>query len=382
MSRGTDYKFVQTDPAGVLSALITKYEELTGRTLLPADPDRVFVSWVADVIIQERLLLNFSANQNIPSRAVGSNLDALGEFIYNLKRPTSKPSECTIRFTLTGPQETAINIPIGTRVTDLTQKMTWKTDEDAVVPIGETTVLVPAVCITAGTIGNGYVAGQISKLVDVDNVEFFQSCENVDTSSGGSDKANDTEYYELLRQSLEAYSTAGPKGAYEYHAKAVSSGIADVCAINPLDMPGVVHIYAVMNDGSIADDGTKNAIFEACNDEKVRPLTDLVEVLDPETVGFDIDLTYYVDRNSTKTMSDIAADVRTAVDEYIKWQTARIGRDINPSKLSWLLHDTGIKRMDIKLPVYTPLRDSSARITPQFARHSSTKITNGGFEDE
>lgn len=31
MSRGTDYKFVQTDSAGVLSALVAKYEELTGR---------------------------------------------------------------------------------------------------------------------------------------------------------------------------------------------------------------------------------------------------------------------------------------------------------------------------------------------------------------
>lgn len=382
MSRGTDYKFVQTDSAGVLSALVAKYEELTGRTLLPADPDRVFLSWVADVIIQERVLLNFAANQNIPSRSVGANLDALGEFIYNFKRPTAKPSECTIKFTITGPQETAINIPIGTRVTDLTQKMTWKTDEDKVIPIGETTVLVPAVCITNGTIGNGYVAGQISKLVDVDNVEFFQSCENIDTSSGGSDKANDNDYYELLRQSLEAYSTAGPKGAYEFHSKAVSSSIADVCAVNPIDMPGVVHIYAIMNDGSIADDGTKKAIFEACDDEKVRPLTDLVEVLDPETVDFSIDFTYYVDRNSTKTMSSIAADVRAAVDEYIKWQTAKIGRDVNPSKLTWLLRDTGIKRVDIKRPVFTSLRDGSSQLTPQFARHISTEITNGGFEDE
>ncbi len=380
--RGTDHKFVQTDSAAVLSTLIAKYEELTGRTLLPADPDRVFISWVADVIIQERSLLNFAANQNIPSRAVGSHLDALGEFIYNLKRPTAKPSECTIKFTITEPRDTAVSIPIGTRVTDTAQKMTWKTDEDAVVPIGETETLVHAVCVTEGIVGNGYVAGQICKLVDADNVEFFSSCANVDISSGGSDKADDSGYYELMRQSLEAYSTAGPRGAYEYHAKAVSSEIADVCAIDPLDMPGTVHIYAVMNDGSIADSGTKNAILEACNDERIRPLTDFVEVLDPETVDFDVDLTYYVDRSSAKTMSDIAADVRNAVDEYIKWQTARIGRDINPSKLSWLLSGTGVKRVDIRLPVFTPLRDGSERITPQFARHFSTKITNGGFENE
>ena len=72
--RGTEYKFVQADSAAVLSELTAKYEDLTGRTLLPADPDRIFISWVADIIAQERALLNYAANQNIPSRAAGEIL--------------------------------------------------------------------------------------------------------------------------------------------------------------------------------------------------------------------------------------------------------------------------------------------------------------------
>lgn len=379
---GTEYKFVQTDSGAVLNELISKYEELTGRTLLPADPDMVFLSWVADIIVQERALLNYAANQNIPSRANGEHLDALGEFLYGIARPQAEPAECTVEFTISAPQSTATAIPKGTKVTDSSQTLIWETVSDAVVPIDETAVQVKAVCQTSGTVGNGFRAGQINLLIDVDNVRFYKSCENIDTSSGGSDQADDTTYYELMRQSLEAYSTAGPKGAYEYHAKSVSSDIADVCAINPLDKPGYVNIFAVMQDGSIADDGTKKAILEACNDDKVRPLTDIVEILDPEEVGFDVEITYYIDRSTEKSVSDIAISVEAAVAEYVKWQIGKIGRDINPSRLYWLLRDTGIKRVDVISPVFTALRDGSSREVPQVARLDDIRIINGGYEDE
>lgn len=379
---GTGYKFVQTDSGAVLNELTSKYEELTGRTLLPADPDMLFLSWVADIIIHERALLNYAANQNIPSRANGENLDALGEFLYGVVRPQAEPAGCTVEFMISAPQSTAIVIPKGTKITDSSQTLIWETVSDAIVPIDETTTQVKIVCQTSGSVGNGFRAGQINLLIDVDNVRFYRSCKNIDTSSGGSEQADDTAYYELMRQSLEAYSTAGPKGAYEYHAKRVSSDIADVCAVNPLDKPGYVNIFAVMQDGSAADDGTKKAILEACNDDRVRPLTDIVEVLDPEEMGFDIDVTYYIDRNTEKSVSDIAVSVEAAIAEYVKWQIGRIGRDINPSKLYWYLRDTGIKRVDVRSPVYTALRDGSSHEVPQIARLGDISIINGGYEDE
>ena len=52
MSRATDYQFVSTDSAEVVADLTAKYEELTGHTLLPSDPDKLFVQWVAGIIVQ------------------------------------------------------------------------------------------------------------------------------------------------------------------------------------------------------------------------------------------------------------------------------------------------------------------------------------------
>lgn len=384
MSRATDYQFISTDSVEVVADLTAKYEELTGHTLLPSDPDKLFIQWVAGIIIQQRIIVNYAANQNLPSRAVGENLDALGEMIYNVTRPEAKPAECVVRFTLSAPQETAIPIPKGTRVTDSSGALMWATTEEAAVDIGEVTVDVPIVCETEGEVGNGYAPGQINKLVDVDNVMYFSSCANVETSHSGAERATDDEYYELMRAGLEAFSTAGPKGAYEYHAKAVSTSIADVCAINPKDKPGYVNIFAIMTNGEIADDGTKNAILAACNDDKVRPLTDVVEVLDPLVVEFSVDLTYYIDRNSEKSAAEIEAAIRSAIEEYVEWQCRKIGRDINPSRLMWLLKDTGAKRVDIKSPVFVSLRDGSDRLTPQVAHTDIAKsvITNGGYEDE
>ena len=384
MSRAIEYQFVSTDSAEIVADLTAKYEELTGHTLLPSDPDKLFIQWVAGIIIQQRIIVNYAANQNIPSRAVGANLDALGEMIYNVSRPQAKPAECVVRFTISAPQETSITIPKGTRVTDSSGSLIWDTIEDIAVEIGATIADVSVICETEGTIGNGYVPGQINTLIDVDKVMYYSSCMNIETSNSGAEQATDNEYYELMRAGLEAFSTAGPKGAYEYHAKAVSTSIADVCAINPIDKPGYVNIFAIMTNGEIADDGTKNAILEACNDDKVRPLTDVVEVLDPDIVEFDINLTYYIDRSSQKSAAEIEAAIRSAVDEYADWQCKKIGRDINPSRLMWLLKDTGAKRIDIKSPVFTSLRDGSDRFTPQTAHTDRTKavIVNGGYEDE
>lgn len=461
MSRGTFYKFVDTDSDAIVAELVSTYEQMTGRTLRPADPDRLFIAWVANVIVQERVMQNYVGNQNLPSSADGENLDALGELIYGIKRLEAQPSKCTVRFTISAAQTTSIAIPQGTRVTDASGNLVWYTTEDAVVPIGDLYADIPVQCETPGEIGNGYVAGQINTLVDIDNILFFSSCENITTASGGSDEEDDEQYYEFMRQGLDSYSTAGPVGAYIYWAKTVSSNIADVKPIMPrltiektvplftdadgykhalvagehllldalivrasgtatpavldtdytytyadqlLDITikssgalaslstvhitvdcikaGYVYLYALMADGTLPDATVKAAIAEVCNHNTVRPLTDFVSVEDAETVSYNVNLTYWIDRKSIKSLADIQADVTAAVNEYVAWQQGKIGRDINPSYLEWLLRDTGVKRVTIVSPTFTPLRNGDNHTVPQVAQIGSVNVVNGGFEDE
>lgn len=380
MSRNTQYQFVPTNPEDVETELIALYEAIFGTTVQPASPERLFIQYVAAAIIQERVINNYTGNQNIPSRAEGENLDALAELTYSKKRPEAKAATCTMRFSLSEAQKSAVLIPAGTRITDASKTLVWETREDNCVPIGETYIDVENVtCQTVGTAGNGYAPGQINKLVDV--YDFYTSCENITTSAGGSDAPDDDEYYELMRSSMDAYSTAGATGSYIYWAKQESTEIKDVAAVSPT--PGVVKIYVLMEDGKLAGEELKNKVLAACSADERRPLTDWVSVEDAELVPYEIAFTYYTQTNAEISAADLSAAVEKTVEDFIFWQCGKLGRDINPSHLIGELMKTGVKRVELTAPVFTKLNDGSGKTVPQLATLQGTPtIINGGYENE
>lgn len=390
MSRNPEYQFVSTATDELLRILIEGYEHITGRTVHPADPDRLFIDWVAAIIVQERVKTNYIGNQNIPSRAEGENLDGLAELFPVQERPRATPSRTTMRMTISEPQPGAILVPAGTRVTDTARTLYWETEENVYVRPGDSYVDVTAVCQTVGTAGNGYAPGQINQLVDV--FDYYLRCENLTISDGGSDDATDEEFYELMRASQDSYSTAGPVGGYIYHAKRVSTEIRDVVPNSPT--PGVVNIYVLMQDGTPASEEIKRAVSSACSEDETRPFTDFVSVCDPEQVPYDIDLTYYIPNDTTFSAAGIQAAVQTAVENFVAWQCGKLGRDINPSKLYQMLMEAGIKRLDLRKPVFTVLRDGKLDLgriygpdeieltVPQVGSVAGVNIVNGGYEDE
>lgn len=378
MSRNEEYQFIPTDTDSVISIAVAMYEKLTGTVVHPASPEMQFIRWVSNIIIQERVLNNYTGNQNIPSRAEGENLDALAELTYLRERPESKAATCKMKFSISEAQDTAILIPAGTRITDANGTLTWETVADVYVPIGQTSAEIQAQCQTVGIIGNGYAVGQINALVDV--YDYYSECKNVTASEGGADRATDDEYYELMRDSMDAFSCAGARGGYIYWAKQVSTEIADVVANSPT--PGVVKIYVLMEGGALAGAQMKSEVLAACSEDRRRPLTDQVSVADAEVVTYNINFTYYLQNGRTKSAAEIAAAVNEAVEQYKVWQCAKLGRDINPDELREYLYHTGIKRIELTAPVFTSLRDGSNKTVPQVARVGTVTITNGGYEDE
>lgn len=376
--RNPEFKFVDTDTATLEAALVSAYERITQISVRPGSPERLFIKWVADILIQQRSLINRTGNQNLPSRAEGEDLDALGELFYELKRPQAQPAKATEKFYISEAQETAILIPKGTRVTDSNNTHYWKTVEDKYIEIGDTYAEVAVECMDSGTGGNGYAIGQLNTIVDV--FDYFSRCENTTVSDDGTDASTDDEYYELMRSSLDGYSCAGARGGYYFFARKVSSEIADVVP----NMPdaGEVNIYVLMEDGTLASETMKAAVLAACSAEEVRPLTDHVSVEDAQTVTYNIDFTYYIPTNSTKSATEIEADVNKAVESYKAWQCARFGRDINPDKLREYVLAAGAKRLVLTSPVFTSLRDGKDNTVPQVATIGTVTVTNGGYEDE
>ena len=97
---------------------------------------------------------------------------------------------------------------------------------------------------------------------------------------------------------------------------------------------------------------------------------------------YEVNITYYLQRNTAKSAAETTEAVNAAVAQYTSWQSAKLGRDINPSYLVGLLMQTGIKRVELAAPAFTTLRDGGDKAVPQVARLEAVTITNGGYEDE
>ena len=82
------------------------------------------------------------------------------------------------------------------------------------------------------------------------------------------------------------------------------------------------------------------------------------------------------------TGTDLETAVNEAVQSFVKWQSGKLGRDINPSYLVGLLMQTGIKRVVVTSPVFTPLNDGSDENAPQVGLTRTVNIINGGYENE
>lgn len=387
MSRSTEqFNFIEVDENKISSMLISKYEELSGKTVHPASPERLFIAWATYFIAHILNQVNFIGNQNLPSRATGENLDALGKELFLLERPKATPSVTTLEFAISEAQSVVVIIPAGTRVSTIGGDPVFTTDHDAVIPIGDTTAQVTATCQTVGTSGNGYEAGQLTKLIDP--FPYFESVTNTGVTAGGTDDATDDEYYDTMIANLESFSTAGAVEAYQYQAKSVGN-VADVVVNSP--EPGTVDIYTLMDDGTKASSTVKSMILAKCSEDNVRPLTDLVRTKDPDEVTYNITMTYYLSIDSTESATVLQARIEAAVDAYIEWQRSKMGLDINPDQLIRLVKEAGAKRVVITAPVFTHLRNGlvddpeqavATDYIPQMAKLGTKTLTNGGYDSE
>ena len=381
-----DIRFVDFDAAKIAAEMTADYEEAMKTTVYPGSPERLFILWLADIIVRLKANIDITGKANVPRFAAGDELDSLTELFHDVTRLDASAAVTTIRFTLSKAQSSAQLISAGTRITTVDGNVTFQTEEDVYVPAGELTVDVAAKCQAVGAIGNGYIAGQISSLVDV--FPWYDHCENITTSAGGADQETDDELYQRMRESEDTYSTAGPAGGYVYFAKTAKPSVIDAKAISPT--PGVVDIYVLEEDeeggGKLPEQETLDAVYEKANPDKVRAFTDHLFAVAPEVVPFTIDLTYYIPNDSDMSAAAVEAAALSAVKEYRKWQTSKMGRDINPSKLHQLLMEAGIKRVDIRDPVFQKVSDGrevDGVVTPvQVAQLENEIVINGGYEDE
>ncbi len=363
-----EIEFVPVDAVEIETSIVGRFEELSGIKLSEADPRRKFIQSLVYGFTLQLNNIDFTAKQNRLAYAVDDFLDHFGEN-KSVSRIEPKSSITVIRFEV-NPVETSV-IPAGTRIS--INEIFFETTSVATVEPGMQFVDVAAVCTEAGTKGNGYLPGQINNLVDP--LPWVSKAYNTVLTVEGSDWEDDDSYAERIRQSNERFSTAGPTGAYEFFAKSANQLIVDVFVHSPSD--GVIEIRPLLKGGDIPSADVLGQVLNIVDNRNVRPLTDKVNVLAPEVIEYDIDVTYFVSKENESILTSIQSTVQSAVNEYTLWQKSKLGRGIDASELISKVKNAGAKRVAVTLPAsYTPIESY------QVARDRLVNVTFGGVVND
>ena len=367
-----DFDFVETDSAKIYTMVIGNLMDYCNEPLYPGDQRRIFGEGLVMVLTALYNEFNDAMKQRTLRYARGTVLDAIGDR-YGVKRLSPANASAVFRFTASSSQMENIIIPAGTRITT-DGSVYFATQETAALPAGESYVDLVCVCISGGSSYNGYTEGSISTLVDL--IPYIATAVNITVTTGGDDgepysEDGDNKYRERIRLSPASLSTAGPESAYRYFAMSADPDIVDVAIDCPLNEPNTVNLYPLMVGGQLPDEETLQKVSDALADD-VRPMTDKVQVLVPEVVTYSIEIKYYC------TKDDEAATIQTiegdggAIDKYNEWQTAALGRGINPDQLRRFIlaptDGTGALRVEVASPSYTELSKS------QVARLSGSPV--------
>lgn len=361
--------FAEKNADVIVKDIIKAYENAVKTTLYPGDPVRLFLETIAYVISFQRNLIDFTGKMNLLAYATDDYLDHLGAFV-GVARLKSRPAATTVRFTLSVLQPGGIIIPQGTRVSSGNEPY-FAVDATSEIPAGVSYIDIPVTCLSPGTIGNGYISGQINMLVDP--IEYIQSIVNLTTSEGGTDIESDDNLRERIQLAPESYSVAGPEGAYVYWTRTANQSITSVAVYSPT--PGIVNVYPLLAGGEIPGEEILGQVSSVISADRVRPLTDAVYVYAPTIKEYALNVTYWIDRSMSTAADAIQIAVTAAIADWITWQRAELGRDLNPSELIHRMVSAGAKRVYVSSPDFAVV-DYNKIAVP-----STQTVTFGGLED-
>ncbi|BAN99821.1 hypothetical protein E05_50550 [Plautia stali symbiont] len=359
-------QFVNADAQAITREMIAAYEAASGKTLWPAQAERLLIDLFAYRETLVRSAIQSAAEQNLVAFARAPMLDYLAELVGVYRLP-AQPARTTVEFSLAVAPPVTIPIPAGTRLS-ATDSLIFTTDSEVRLTPTASTVTVSATCSEAGTKGNGWQPAQISTLMEAIDDGDIQVT-NTTPSEGGSDAEDDAHLRSRIRLAPASFSTAGSREAYRFHAMSAHPGICDVAVTRP--KPGTVNLYPLLTSG-LPDKTILSLVTALCSEERVRPLNDTVQVLAPEKVDYAISaqLTCY----ASQPGAPVLKQARQAAEQYVARQAKQLGRDIVPSQIIAALSVPGVYR--VQLSSFKTL-EPTVLAAQQWAHCSDIQLTLG-----
>ncbi len=326
------------DANKILADMIAEFEAESGRTLQPAQVERLLINLYAYRESLVRNAIQFAAEQNLLAFASFPMIDYLGQLL-SVSRLPSQPAATTLQFTLTGALTVPFTIAAGTLIGTNDGHFAFATSARVTLAAGVTTASVAATATAPGAAANGYLPGQVN--VQLSPSALIASATNTTTTAGGSAPETDDHLRTRIQAAPNRFSVGGPVGAYRFFAISADPSIIDAQIISPA--PGIV----------IASGLLLAKVAAALNADSVRPLTDTVNALAVTEIDYQISatVTLYSDADPTATIAAASA----AAQELALELAAKIQRDIVPSQVIAALSVAGVYGVTLTAPVLTTL---------------------------
>ncbi|PHV00156.1 baseplate assembly protein [Iodobacter sp. BJB302] len=336
-------KVIDDDSQAITAELIAAYEAMTGKTLYPAQVERLLIDLVAYRETLLRSAMNDAARQNLVAFARAPMLDYLGELV-GVYRLAAQSARTIVRITFAAPLATVLLIPAGIRL-QTASGVQFQLQAEKLVPAGSLFADVSVMALEAGIAGNGYLAGQVNQLIDGIGVTVA-SVANLSVTSAGAEDEQDDRLRESIKLAPESFSVAGSRLAYRQHAMRAHQDIVEVAVLS--STPGTIQLYPLVKTG-LPTAAILSAVSAQCSHEKVRPLSDTVQVLTPTERSYSLSarLTLYSNADATSVL----ANAQQQANLFVATQSAALGRDIVPTQIVSVLSVPGVYQVALLAPV-------------------------------
>ena len=334
------------DPNLILADMIAAFQSASGRTLYPAQVERLLINLYAYRESLVRAAIQYTGQQNLLAYASYPVIDYLGQLV-GVTRLAGVAATCTLQFTLTGALTVSYTVAAGTEVGTSDGNFIFATSSALAIPAGSTTGSVQAACTATGSAANGYLPGQVDVLIGGD--ALIASVTNTTTTAGGSVIETDDHLRARIQAAPNQYSTAGPSGAYRFYALGADPTIIDAEVVSPA--PGTVDVYvltgpitlqpaASANPIGIASSAVIAEVVAALNASTVRPLCDTVNVYPVTEVDYTVTATLTLFSDADPSSTESAA--YTAAQQLAINVASSVQNDIVPSQWVSALSVSGV----------------------------------------
>jgi len=242
------------DPNKTLADMIAEFEAASGRTLQPAQVERLLINLYAYRESLVRNAIQFAAEQNLLAFASFPMIDYLGQLL-GLSRLASQTRGDDAPIHADFCAHGAVR-SCGRNHGRHRRWTLYICDRCENYDSGRRNDSQRGATATApGAAANGYLPGQVN--VQIRPSALIASVVNTTTTAGGSAPESDDHLRTRIQAAPNQFSVAGPVGAYRFFAISADPSIIDAQIISPA--PGVVNAYVLTGPISVQPAASPNS---------------------------------------------------------------------------------------------------------------------------